>query len=104
MHAQSAILRSLSESIAAVSRGDRKELHKRLLDLNTQVIDTYEANRLSGVEARDKTVDPLVKRLIWGKPAKIDPLLHDAHVNIDGFGGATWLQQVTDDHGLKSEP
>jgi len=101
--AHSAILRSLLESIVAITRDDRKNLHKRLLKLNTQVINAYETNRLFGVEAKNRIVDPLVKRLIWGKSTKIDPLLHDAHANIDDFGDAIWLQQVIDDNDLKSE-
>jgi len=62
--AHNAILRSLLESIVAITRDNRKDLHKRLLKLNTQVINVYETNRLFGVEAKDRIVNPLVKRLI----------------------------------------
>ena len=86
--AYNAILRSLLKSIVAITRDDRKDLHKRLLKLNIQVINVYETNRLFDVEAKDKIVNSLVKRLIWSKSTKIDPLLHDAHVNIDDFGDA----------------
>jgi hypothetical protein len=62
--AHSAILRSLSKSIVAITRDNRKDLHKRLLKLNTQVINVYETNCLFDVEAKDTIVDSLVKRLI----------------------------------------
>jgi len=101
--AYSAILRLLLESIVAITWDDRKDLHKRLLKLNTQVINVYETNYLFGVEAKDRIVDSFVKRLIWGKSTKIDSLLYDAHVNIDDFDDAIWLQQVIDNNDLKSE-
>jgi len=50
-------------------------------------------------------VDPLVGKLGWGKAARIDPLLQDAHGNTTAFGGATWHQQVTDNIvQIKEEP
>lgn len=50
-------------------------------------------------------VDPLVGKLGWGKAARIDPLLKDAHGNTTAFGGATWRQQVTDNIvQIKEEP
>ena len=62
--AYNAILRSLSKSIVAITRDDRKDLHKKLFKLNTQVINVYETNCLFDVETKDKIVNSFVKRLI----------------------------------------
>lgn len=85
------MLKSLASSIFAVTN-DKISLP----ELNRQVIETYENHCRSGEEAKEKVGDPLVRKLVWGKPRRIDLLLREAHTNITSCGGAIWHQQVTE--------
>jgi len=60
----SAILQLLSKSIVAIDRDNCKNIYKRFLNLNTQVIDIYKTNCFFDIEARNKIVNSFVKQVI----------------------------------------
>lgn len=51
--------------------------------MHRKICNKHEATRLSMEAIKDEVHDPLVTKLVHGKPPHINPLIADASTNID---------------------